>query len=114
MIGVMQSSEARLFQFSLPFEGVQDRVRGAAEAGRVVMMGSARRSMKRHDLTDILIIRALRRGQLVGQVKRGDKRGEWRCGITFSVKGFREGGIITVAISEGRAFVEDILWDQQS
>jgi len=113
MIGAMQNGAAAVLQFSLPFEGAQDRVRSAVEAGRVVVMASARRAMKRDDITDILVLRALRGGRLAGRVHCGDEKGEWRCGITFSVKGFRAGGIVKLVVSEGRVFVEDIVWDQQ-
>lgn len=113
MIGVMTSRSAAMLQFALPFEGMQDRVRAAAESGRVVMMGTARCAMRQYDITDILVIRALRRGRMTGKVHCGERRGEWRCGVTFSAKGFRAGGVISLVISEGRAFVEDIVWDQQ-
>ena len=109
----MQTGTAAILQFSLPFEGAQDRVRAAAESGQVLMLAEARRAMQRDDISDILIIRALKRGELRGPVRQGESRGEWRCNVTFNAKGFRAGGIISLTISEGRAFVEDIRWDKQ-
>lgn len=109
----MQTGTSAVLQFSLPFEGVQDRVRAAAEAGNVLMLAAARCAMKRYDISDILVIRALKRGQLLGRVCRGDSKGEWRCGVSFNVKGFRPGGSVAILITEGRVFIEDIQWDQK-
>jgi hypothetical protein len=113
MVGAMKTGTATVIQFALPFGGAQDRVRAAAEAGRVVMMREARLAMRRDDISDILIIRSLKRAQLAGSIRCGENGGEWRCGIVFVAKGFRSGGILIVVISNGRAFVEDIIWDRQ-
>ena len=111
MIGAMQNGTSSVLQFTLPFEGVQDRVRSAAEAGKVLMLAAARSAMKRHDISDILVIRALKRCQLLGRAQQGEERGEWRCGVSFMPKGFRSGGSLAISIIEGRVFVEDIQWD---
>ena len=108
----MTSSSASVLQFSLPFEGLLDRVRTAVESGHVLVMKSARRTMHKLDISDVLIIRAVRNGRLLGNIQQGNARGEWRCFLTFRVKGFRSGGIIEATFSEGRVFVEDIQWDQ--
>lgn len=111
MIGAMETGTNAVLQFKLPFEGVQDRVRAAAEAGNVLMLAEARRAMLRDDISDILIIRALKRSRLLGKIHRGDGQGVWRCRCDFNVKGFRDGGSLALLISEGRVLVEDIHWD---
>lgn len=113
MIGVMKSDATSVFQFQLPFEGTRDRVRNAAAAGRVVMLKSAREAMLRDDICNLLVIRALTRCELIGQARKGVSKGEWQCTVTFSAKGFRSGGSISLILGEGRVFVEDIHWDPQ-
>ncbi|AEG50758.1 hypothetical protein Sphch_3143 [Sphingobium chlorophenolicum L-1] len=108
----MQMAANTVLQFCLPFEGVQDRVREAAEAGNVLFMAHARLAMARYDISDILVIRSLKRCQLVGRAQQGNSRGEWRCSVCFKNRGFRTGGAISIAVVEGRVFVEDIRWDQ--
>lgn len=112
MIGAMKTGSNAVLQFGLPFGGAQDRVRAAAEVGNVIMLAGARLAMKRDDISDIVIIRALRRSRLIGTACRGDAKGEWRCKFEFNAKGFREGGSVALTLSEGRVFVEDIHWDQ--
>jgi len=112
MIGVMPIVANQVLQFFLPFEGVQDRVRDAAEAGKVLLTARARSAMARFDISDILIIRSLKRCRIVSQAEQGNSRGEWRCSVCFNNKGFRAGGAILIAVVEGRVFVEDIRWDQ--
>jgi hypothetical protein len=107
----MQAGSNSVLQFKLPFKGVQDRVRDAAEAGKVSMLARARRTMERDELSDILVIRALKRCQLLGKVYHGDAKGEWRCNFGFNVKGFGPGGSVAVLLTDGRVFVEDIHWD---
>lgn len=113
MIGVMTSGAPRVVQLILPFEGLRDRVRNAAAAGRVLMMRQAQCAMKRDDISDVVVIRALRQCELLSRARRGDSRGEWQCVVSFNAKGFRQGGSVSLTISEGRIFVEDILWDHQ-
>ncbi|WP_164488842.1 hypothetical protein [Sphingobium sp. LF-16] len=88
-------------------------MRDAAEAGSVLFMAHARLAMDRFDISDILVIRALKRCQLVGRAQQGNSRGEWRCSVCFNNKGFRAGGVISIAVVEGRVFVEGIQWDQK-
>lgn len=107
----MENRSASVLQFKLPFEGMQDRVRAAAEDGNILMLPGARRAMLRDDISDLLVIRALRRSRLLGKVSKGDTRGEWRCRCDFNVKGFRAGGSVSLLVFEGRVFVEDIQWD---
>jgi hypothetical protein len=113
MIGVMTSRSSAVVQFVLPFEGLRDRVRNAAEANNVLMMRSALSTMKVDDISDVVIIRALKRCELLGRARKGQSRGEWQCVVSFNAKGFRAGGSVSLTISEGRVFVEDILWDYQ-
>ncbi|WCT78693.1 hypothetical protein [Novosphingobium humi] len=113
MIGIMQSGTNSVVQLCLPFEGVQDRVRAAAEAGSVLFLAEGRRAMKRDDISDILVIRALKRCELQGPSSPGNSKGELRCIVNFNLKGFNPGGIIQITVSEGRLFVEDIRWDHK-
>lgn len=113
MIGAMQTGTASVVQLRLPFEGLQDRVRNAAEIGRVVMLARARDAMRRYNISDVLVIRALRRCLTANEIRGGGAKGEWRCSVSFSVRGFRSGGIVSVLLKEGRIFVEDFVWDQQ-
>ncbi len=113
MIGAMQTGSSAVLQFKLPFEGMVDRVRTSAEAGRVVMLKRARTTMKRDDISDIVVIRALKRCQLLLAIQVGNGRGEWRCTVNFNAKGFRRGGSAALILAEGRVLVEDIHWDPQ-
>lgn len=101
-----------VLQLTLPFEGVQDRIRAAAELGKILILAEARSAMKRFEISDILIVRALKRTQLCGRARPGNSRGEWRCSILFNVKGFRPGGTVSITVAEGRVFVENIRWDK--
>ena len=100
-------------QFSLPFEGLRDRVRNAAEAGQVLMLSQAQGVMRRDEISDIIVIRALTRCEMLGRAERGGSKGEWKCWVSFNARGFRQGGSVALTISEGRVFVEDICWDHQ-
>lgn len=108
----MTRSSATILQLFLPFEGVQDRIRLAAEAGRVCFMPSAQADMSRLDISDILIVRSLLACAVSGKARPGASRGEWTCAIVFSAKGFRRGGVIDATLSDGRVFVKAIRWDQ--
>jgi hypothetical protein len=107
----MQSGANTVLQFTLPFGGMQDRIRAAAEAGSVLMLSAARGAMRQLDVSDILIVRAFKRCQLNGEALQGDLKGEWRCSVYLDVKGFRDVGRASITFSEGRIFVEDIRWD---
>lgn len=109
----MSSPAGSVVQFVLPFEGLRDRVRNAAEAGNVVITGRGLLAMKRDEVSDIVVIRALKQCELLGKAKRGVSAGEWRCVVTFSAKGFRKGGSVLLTIDKGRVFVEDLYWDRQ-
>lgn len=113
MIGVMTSSSRTIVQLVLPFEGLRDRVRNAADTGQVLFTGQGKKMMQRDGITDVIMIRALKRCELLGRAQQGVSRGEWRCVVSFNYKGFRQGGSVELTFSEGRVFVENTYWDCQ-
>lgn len=113
MIGVMTLHSRAVVQFVLPFDGLRDRVRNLAAAGKVYIMPRAMHSMRNANVNDVIMTRALRRCELLSHAKRGSTMGEWVCIAGFNARGFRQGGAVTLTLSEGRIFVEDISWDPQ-
>nr|AGU09922.1 hypothetical protein [uncultured organism] len=110
----MQTQAPAVVQLVLPFEGLQDRIRNAAECGRVAIGRQARGHLKDYGIPDILVIRALKLGELHGKATRGKHKGEWQCVVTFSARGFRPGGYIAATLSEGRIFVTSFIWDNDN
>lgn len=77
------------------------------------MLKGAKDAMRRDDICDLLIIRALKCCEMIGDACQGSCKGEWKCTVTFKAKGFGPGGSVSLTFGEGRVFVEDIHWDSQ-
>lgn len=67
--------------------------------------------MDERGISDLQVERALRTGEIRGEVEPGRGTGEWKCKIVERMKGMREIGVATVLIKNSKLFIKTVEWE---
>lgn len=107
----MDAERQRVIELRLTRERIEQRVHELAAQGEVAFSGHALDRMEERDISDIQVIRVLKRGDLRGEVEAGTGKGEWKCKIVDTGRGAREIGVVTLLIKNRRLFVKTVEWE---
>jgi hypothetical protein len=93
-------------------EAIRDLIRRlAADTSNIAWSTHALERMAERDITDIVAVEVLRRGQPKGDIEAGNRTGEWKVKMVFATKGRREVGIVVVTIHDRRLLVKTAEWE---
>jgi hypothetical protein len=107
----MDAARENIIQLRLKREQLQKRVNELAFAGEVAFSDHALDRMDERSITDIQVERALRTGEIRGEVEPGRREGEWKCKIVERMKGQREIGVVTIVLRNARLFIKTVEWE---
>lgn len=62
-------------------------------------------------VTQLDVLRALRIGDIVGDIEAGKTVGEWKCKIVECRKGARDIGVATIVAKETRLYIKTVEWE---
>ncbi|MFT4056728.1 MAG: DUF4258 domain-containing protein [Novosphingobium sp.] len=85
--------------------------RAASDSANVRFGNHALDRMEERGITTLDALRVLRAGDIKGSIEPGMNAGEWKCKIAKLMKGSREIGVVTLAMSNGRLFVKTVEWE---
>lgn len=107
----MDADRKCVLDLRLRREWVERRVHELAEQGEVAFGNHALERMEQRDISDIQVVRVLKRGELRGEVEPGSGTGEWKCKVVSLGRGSREIGVVTLLIKNRRLFVKTVEWE---
>ena len=85
----------------------------AKDSGNVVFSDHALDRMETRGMTTLDAVRALRIGEIVGEIKAGKNAGEWKCKVVERRKNARDIGVATVVVDGKRLFIKTVEWEDR-
>src|SRR5437879_2257466 len=82
----------------------------ARETERVIFTDHAQERMEERDLTDLDVFRAIERGAIKGDIRRGERHEEWICKITNDLRGSRHIGVV-LSVRSRRLVIITVEWE---
>lgn len=107
----MNEAHKRVIALRLERERLQARINDLACKGEITFSDHALERMDERGISDLQVERALRTGEIRGDVEPGRRAGEWKCKIVEKMKGMRELGVATVVIRNSRLFIKTVEWE---
>lgn len=83
----------------------------AKESLNVAFSKYARERLIERSISDLEALRALRIGEIKGEVEAGTSAGEWKCKVVAPIVGSREIGVVTIVMINGQLFVKTVEWE---
>lgn len=92
-------------------EKLERRIHELADVGEVAFGSHAIERMEERGISDVQVLRALKTGEIRGDVTPGDRPAEWKCKIVEKMRGMREIGVVTIVIRNKRLFIKTVEWE---
>jgi hypothetical protein len=93
-------------------EAALECIRMLAETSDAITFGlHALERMDERDISDIDVLRVLRRGRIKGSIRAGRRDGEWIVKIVDRIRGSREAGVVTAVIGVSKLFIITVEWE---
>lgn len=83
----------------------------AKDSENVFLSDHASDQMADRGITRPDVLRALRIGDIVGEIEAGKTVGEWKCKVVERRKNARDIGVATIVIGARRLFVKTAEWE---
>lgn len=107
----MQDAQRRVVALRLERDRLQARIRELAVQGKVAFSSHALERMDQRGISDLQVERALRSGEIRGEVVPGNGAGEWKCKVVEKIKGQREIGVVTLVLRNARLLIKTVEWE---
>jgi hypothetical protein len=85
----------------------------AAQSGNVSFSDHALDRMEERDLTTLDVVRALRIGDIAGNIEAGNGMGEWKCKVVERRKRARDIGVATIVMKDSKLFIKTVEWEDK-
>lgn len=85
----------------------------ATDSSKVFVKNHASERMEERGITRLDAIRALKAGDIVGDIEAGANSGEWKCKVVERRKGARALGVVTIVVNQDRLFIKTVEWEDR-
>lgn len=91
---------------------LRETIRFLAEDSRnVVITNHAEDRLIERDISDAMMFRVLRKGEIDGDISRGKKAGDWVVKITGCMLGSRDVGVVTAVVQNRQLVIITVEWE---